>query len=965
MANMTPTRFVKKWSQIQLKERTSAQSHFNDICALVGHKTPLEVDPKGEFFTFEADAEKLEGEQGWADAWYKNKFIWEYKGPDKDLHRAYQQLLLYKDSLGNPPLLITSDTHIIFIHTNFTNTVKRVEKIDFERLLDGDGLELLRAAFYDPEKLKPEKTQEQVTKATADEFVAVANTLQKWAQMEGRAYSREEIAHFLVRLLFALFAEDIGLLPNRVFTELVHKQTGTNFERGLRHLFAAMRAGGVFGVEMIPHFDGGLFDSDFVPQGMPSDVVYALRAASEQDWANVDPSIFGTLFERIIDQSKRAQLGAHYTGRDDILLVVEPVLMQPLRGEWQEVKLQAAALLQDGRSDSARGLLAAFSEKIAATRVLDPACGSGNFLYIALRQLLDLQKEVITYAGRNALPELALTAGPGQIYGIETNHYAHELAQVTVWIGYLQWRAENGFAHMEEPILRPLRQIEHKDAIIDIDLTGLRDLSGLEPTWPEAEVIIGNPPFLGGKRMRSELGDKYVDALFKLYEGRVPHEADLVCYWFEKARSIIQEKKITRAGLLATNSIRGGPNRKVLERIKQTGDIFWAQSDRDWILDGAAVNVSMIGFDNGNEKNRYLDNHIVSEINPDLTASINLTKSKRLEENRNICYMGVTPAGTFTVSAKTAKEWIQAFPKNKNVLRAYLNGEDITNKSRDVWTVDFGVDMTQEEAKKYKLPFEYVEKVVKPIRAKNNRASYREKWWLFAETRSGMRAAIQSLQRYIVTPRVSKHRIFIWAPGSSLVDSATFLFARSDDYFFGILHSKPHELWSLRQGTSLEDRPRYTPTSTFETFPFPWPPGEEPKPETSEVLKTSEVYLVEAIAANAKALDDFRTDWLNSIEGQVGVTVTEKTARRYTLTNLYNALSLYREEYKGRQRDPRLWAGAAYGDILSLEQVETLDHIHTRLDASVLEAYGWPHNLSDEGILERLLALNLERAGSQ
>jgi len=350
-------------------------------------------------------------------------------------------------------------------------------------------------------------------------------------------------------------------------------------------------------------------------------------------------------------------------------------------------------------------------------------------------------------------------------------------------------------------------------------------------------VIIGNPPFLGGKRMRSELGDKYVDALFKLYEGRVPHEADLVCYWFEKARSIIQEKKITRAGLLATNSIRGGPNRKVLERIKQTGDIFWAQSDRDWILDGAAVNVSMIGFDNGNEKNRYLDNHIVSEINPDLTASINLTKSKRLEENRNICYMGVTPAGTFTVSAKTAKEWIQAFPKNKNVLRAYLNGEDITNKSRDVWTVDFGVDMTQEEAKKYKLPFEYVEKVVKPIRAKNNRASYREKWWLFAETRSGMRAAIQSLQRYIVTPRVSKHRIFIWAPGSSLVDSATFLFARSDDYFFGILHSKPHELWSLRQGTSLEDRPRYTPTSTFETFPFPWPPGEEPKPETSEVLK--------------------------------------------------------------------------------------------------------------------------------
>ena len=373
-------------------------------------------------------------------------------------------MLLYKDSLGNPPLLITSDTHTIFIHTNFTNTVKRVEEIDFARLLEGDGLEMLHAAFYDPDKLKPEKTQEQVTRATADEFVKVANTLQTWAKAEGRTYSREEIAHFLVRLLFCLFAEDIGLLPNEVFTELIHKQSGTNFERGLRHLFAAMRTGGVFGVEMIPHFDGGLFDSDFVPEEMPSDVAYALRAASEQDWAGIDPSIFGTLFERVIDQSKRAQLGAHYTSREDILLVVEPVLMSPLREEWQEVKLGADALLKDGRSDSALGLLTAFSEKIAATRVLDPACGSGNFLYIALRQLLDLQKEAIAFAGRQGLPEIALTVGPDQIYGIETNHYAHELAQVTVWIGYLQWRAENGFAHMDEPILRPLGQIEHKDA---------------------------------------------------------------------------------------------------------------------------------------------------------------------------------------------------------------------------------------------------------------------------------------------------------------------------------------------------------------------------------------------------------------------------------------------------------------------------------------------------------------------
>jgi hypothetical protein len=281
---------------------------------------------------------------------------------------------------------------------------------------------------------------------------------------------------------------------------------------------------------------------------------------------------------------------------------------------------------------------------------------------------------------------------------------------------------------------------------------------------------------------------------------------------------------------------------------------------------------------------------------------------------------------------------------------------------RNVWTIDFGVDITEIGAKSFELPFQHIEKAVKPIRTKNNRAAYREKWWLFAEARSGMRSAIKTLKRYIVTPRVAKHRIFIWVDGLSLIDSAAFLFAREDDYFFGVLHSKPHELWARRAGTQLreaESGARYTPTTTFETYPFPWPPGKESFDDPR----------VTAIAAAAKALDDFRNNWLNPKDTLLQ---GSKALQKRTLTNLYNCLSLYREQIKGKRRSAEAWKAAlhelfrsdklAVEAILSLDEVETLDEIHTALDHAVLDAYGWQHSLIDEQILERLLALNLERA---
>ncbi|MCP4361958.1 MAG: hypothetical protein GY796_28440 [Chloroflexi bacterium] len=340
---MRPPQFVARWSKIQQKETAVSQSHFNDICQLVGHKPPIEHDPGGQNFSFEAHTVKPDGSKGFADVFYRDKFIWEYKGPHKDLDKAHRQLQLYRESLHNPPLLITSDIHTIIIHTNFTGYPTIKHTITFDDILSGDGVEKLRWAFFTPDRFTPEKTRQNITKATADTLLNVAEQMKKHRDVLGvGAYSNEQLAHFLVRLLFALFAEDMGLLPDNLFTKIVQARGGSyaDLQPVLRELFAKMRGGGTFGMWRIRHFDGTLFDDDFVP-AIPHDLGRALLQAAEQDWSQVDPSIFGTLFERVIDEGKRAQLGAHYTSEADIMLIVEPVLMEPLRRKWDTVRRES------------------------------------------------------------------------------------------------------------------------------------------------------------------------------------------------------------------------------------------------------------------------------------------------------------------------------------------------------------------------------------------------------------------------------------------------------------------------------------------------------------------------------------------------------------------------------------------------------------------------------------------------
>ena len=508
--------------------------------------------------------------------------------------------------------------------------------------------------------------------------------------------------------------------------------------------------------------------------------------------------------------------------------------MQPLRRKWETVKAEAvkgAEKRDNAKNSSARTkarndltrILMGFADEIGQVKVLDPACGSGNFLYVALKQLLDLQKEVITFSAELNVGHFFPSVSPEQLYGIELNSYAHELAQATVWIGYIQWLNDNGFGAPSEPILKPLENIKQMDAILAYDDNG----EPVEPDWPEADVIIGNPPFLGGGKIRAELGNNYTENLFTLYGSRIPNFSDLVCYWFERSRELIERNYAKRSGLLATNSIRGGANRRVLDRIKESGDIFMAWSDRAWILDGAAVRVSMIGFDDGMQSVRILNGSPVTNIFPNLSYTVDLSRANILKENQSISFQGPSPKGPFDIDADKAAEFLQVKQNingnpNSDVVKPVLSAIDLVGKARHKWTIDFA-HMTLEEASLYERPFEYVKQHVYPIRSKNRRSSYARLWWQYAESRQGLREALKNKNRFIATPRVSKHRIFVWVDAQTLANDGTIVFARDDDYFFSILHSKVHELWALRQGTSLEDRPRYTPTSTFETFPFPWP----------------------------------------------------------------------------------------------------------------------------------------------
>lgn len=952
---VTPEAFIAKWQASTLKERSASQSHFNDLCAVLGVENPTDADPKGSWYCFERGASKTAGGEGWADVWKRGHFGWEYKGKRKDLTAAYAQLQQYAVALENPPLLVVSDMEQFVIHTNWTNTVSEKHTIRLDELSDAKKRETLRWVFTDPERLKPAKTIDALTREAAKTFADLAISLGK------RGHDPRVVAHFINRLVFCMFAEDIHLLPRRIFQLILDKgvEKPAVAESMLSQLFAAMQNGGLFGVDEIEWFNGGLFD-DATALPLTRDDLKIIGTAAALDWSDIDPSIFGTLFERGLDPAKRSQLGAHYTDPEKIMMIVRPVVIEPLVNEWEVIKAQ---ILKARTSEKRkRELLNGFLERLRNFRVLDPACGSGNFLYLALLALKDLEHRINLEGEALGLGRQFPTVGPEVVQGIELNPYAAELARVTVWIGEIQWMRKNGFDVGKRPILRPLHNIANRDALINDN--------GTEAVWPFADVIVGNPPFLGSRKMQPELGSQYTAKIRRLYRGRVDEGADLVCFWFAKAWQYVEAGRSKQVGLVSTNSITGGANREVLQPIANEGRIFQAWRDEPWTVDGAAVRVSLVCFGSDRAKTPLLDGVPVSTIHADLHApedgvTFDLSRAKALDENADVAFQGVVPrsqvnkkaasklnlpAASFVLSGSAARELLKV-PLNPNgrhnsdVVLPFLIGNDVTDRPKDRFIVDFR-DMSEAEAALYEAPFAYIEPV-KAHRANMTQPEALQTWWQHWRSRPELRATIASLDRFIVSPRVAKYRLFVWRKSPIVADNAVVVIARSDDTTFGIVHSRFHEIWSLRRGTFLGvgNDPRYTPTTSFSSFAFP--EGLTPNVAADELEKNVHG---RAIAEAARQLNQLRENWLNpadlvTSEPEVVshfparvVPIDDSAAKelkKRTLTKLYNAR-------------PKWLADA-----------------HRAVDEAVAAAYGVSPDAKPDDVLRFFLELNLSRAGSK
>jgi MmeI, DNA-methyltransferase domain len=765
------------------------------------------------------------------------------------------------------------------------------------------------------------------------------------------------------------------LLPAQMFKRMLEQALSSpgDFQSMATDLFRAMKDGGRIGFEHVDWFNGALFDTDEAFPLEQKDLELVLSAA-KRDWSDIDPSILGTLFERGLDPNKRAQLGAHYTDRNKISLIIEPVLIRPLQAKWAAIKTEiteemekyeaartrrpttqtaarrvhAAARREEERSwRKAKRLHESFIERLRKIRVLDPACGSGNFLYMALLALKDLEHKANLDAEVLGLGRFTPSVGPECVYGIEINGYAAELARVTVWIGEIQWMKKNGFDAARNPILRPLSTIENRDAVLGDDHK--------EAAWPEADFIIGNPPYLGDRWIIQELGQDYAGRLRASYVSRLPASANFVCYWFEKAAHALRTGRTRRVGFVATSTIRNPNTRFILQRMMAAGRLFEAWSNIVWIeghgrsAQNAAVRVAITCYQAPNdpiEEPLRLDGTVVNQINADLSSRFaDLTTARRLEENRGVAFQGVIPWGRgFVINGAAAREMLQE-PLNVNgspnsdVLLPYRNAVDLSRRSRDRWLIDMGTRSLQ-EAMLFERPFRHLEATVRVQRLRTGNQDAIDTWWRLWNPRPAMRSALHGLARYIATPRVSEHRFFVWLPSSVLPDSRLVAIARDDDAFFGLLHSRIHRVWTLAKVAlhGVGDDPTYNSREIFETFPFP------------EILRPRESPAndprVKAVAEAARNLVSLRDRWLNPadlvrmvpevVDGFPARIVpigadAQDLIRSRTLTEFYN--------------NPPPW----------YEQVQAA------LDQAVASAYGWPSNLSDQDILERLLALNLMR----
>ncbi|WP_035271686.1 class I SAM-dependent DNA methyltransferase [Desulfonatronum thiodismutans] len=1032
--------FIRKWRSAGGAERANAQPFLCDLCELLGVPGPDPAQPedRNNAYVFERRVIFQHGDgsssHGYIDLYKRGCFVLESKqgvrrkeaerlsqagrdsaraakkgiGPrhspawDDAMLRAKGQAEQYARALpaeeGRPPFLVVVDVgHSIELYSEFTRTGgayvpfpdPQTHRLLLSRL-DQDDLDLLRAVWTDPLSLDPARRTARVTREIADRLARLARSL------ELAGHAPEDAAGFLMRCLFTMFAEDVGLLEKESFSKLLRelRDRPENFPPMIESLWQSMKTGGFSPAlrSQVMHFNGFLFE-DVRALALTRDQIELLIEAARADWREVDPAIFGTLLERALDPRERHKLGAHFTPPAYVERLVMAAVIGPVRGEWEAVQAAALTFARQNKTNEAIKAVQAFHRKLCRVRVLDPACGTGNFLYVILMHLKRIEGEVLRLEQDLGYTwirlEGGLTINPSQLLGLEVNPRAAAIANLVLWIGYLQWHFRTmGHVRPAEPVIRKFTNITCRDALLDWDaIEEVRDAKGQiltrwdgrttrpHPTtgrevpdetarapvlryvnprpavWPEADYIAGNPPFIGPARMREALGDGYTEAVRATHTD-VPESCDFVMYWWNHAATLARQGKIQRFGFIATNSLRQTFNRRILQHHMQADpplSLLYAVPDHPWVdeADGAAVRISMtvaaVGEQEGvletvvsENSSGELGRDVVLEARrgrlwSDLTVGADIASVSALKANQDISCRGVQLIGSgFIVTPPEAERLgLGRIPGLDRHIREYRHGRDITARPRGVMVIDLFGLRAEEVRERYPEVYQWVVERVKPERDQNNRKGYRENWWIHGEPRGNFRPALVGLQRYVTTSETAKHRFFVFLDQSILPDNMLVNIAHEDAFVLGVLSSRIHVVWALAVGGKLGvgNDPRYNKTRCFETFPFP---------VATEDQKARIRELAERLDGHRKSRQELHPD--------------------LTMTGMYNVLEKLRsgEALSAKERT-----------IHEQGLVAVLKELHDELDRAVALAYGWPEEMTDDEILERLVRLNQERAAEE
>jgi len=1043
--------FIAKWNGTEAAERANYIPFLNELCGVLGVPLPDPASGSGGDYRFERGVQHREVggsvNPRRIDLYKRGCFVLEAKqaaNPKQaDLFglkteaerrsairrspRWAQSMLEAKGQAegyardlpaeeGWPPFLIVCDVGFCFdLYADFTGTGKHYAqfpdregfRIYLTDLARPETRDRLRAVWTDSNSLDPSRQRVRVTREIAELLAKLARAL------EAKGHTPQSVATFLMRCIFCMFAQSVRLLPSQTaFSELLLdcRDNLQGFVPLIGELWRQMNAGGFSAAlrAMVLRFNGGLFapgpHGALEPLAVDADMLDLLIMASRRDWADVEPAIFGTLLEKALDTKQRSELGAHFTPRAFVERLVLPTVMEPLRADWDGAKAAAVTQAKADDRPGAAALVRDFHARLCATRVLDPACGTGNFLYVTLELMKRLEGEVLDLLadlspGEGDRFDLAgVSVDPHQFIGLEKNPRAVPLTELVLWIGYLQWHFRTrGKAPPAEPILRDFHNIREQDALLAYDREELeRDKSGRPVTrwggrmkvhpvtgervpdetdrvpvqrpvrpkpaeWPEAEFIIGNPPFIAGKDLRAELGSGYAEALWAAYP-RVPRSADIALFWWWKAARLLHARPgrgrnapasapiARRFGLISSNSLRQVFCRRVLAKAIEANPpvhLAFAIPDHPWSdAEGAAavriaMTVAEAGPGDGTLATEASEepgddgvpvvrlNFVLGRINPDLTIGVDVKSAKPLRAAECMTHRGVQLMGSgFIISpAKASALGLGKVPGLNKHIRPYLNGRDVTRKSRRKMVIDlFGL---AEADVRMQFPniYQHVLLHVKPGRDQNNRPSYRKNWWIFGEPRADLRPPLAGLARYIVTVETAKHRTFSFMPADVVPDNKLIVVASGEAFVLGVLSARIHLRWATVAGALLEDRPVWVKSECFDPFPFP---------DASQLYRTEIGVIAEELDAHRKA----------------------RLAQHpfLTLTALYNVLAALRA---GRPLT------AAEKDVHDAGQVPIMRMLHDRLDSAVAGAYGWPADLSDTDIVARIVALNAERAAEE